>query len=67
MTDTIDQKAKEAYAQYLGLESAEELSDSSLAIWVCDDCEVRVPVSVSDPYAYGPVFCPSCGQICEQE
>ena len=57
-------KAYEAYADYIGCDVG-DLGDHPLDLWHCADCETTVPVSVSDPHAYGPVFCPQCGEMCE--
>ena len=56
-----------AYADYVGYDGTEELRTYGLAVHVCDDCNVEVPVSASDPQAYGPVLCPECGNICDRE
>ena len=51
----------EGYADYMGYDSVDELRGRrGLEIWFCDDCDVKVPVSASDPQGYGPAFCPEC-------
>lgn len=62
-----DRPLFEAYREYVGVESVESLNASTLNVWACGDCDVRVPVVASDPQAYGPVLCPECGRLCEKE
>jgi len=54
-----------AYAEYIGVESVDELDTDrgGLTIHVCKNCETTIPVSASDPQAYGPVLCSDCGAV----
>ena len=56
----------ESYAEYVGCD-VEQLSTYGLHLWLCDNCDIEIPVSASDPQAYGPVICPECGEICDLE
>ena len=55
----------EAYAEYIGCDTVDELSLSGLEIAFCPDCNLSIPISASDPQGYGPVMCPECGEITE--
>jgi hypothetical protein len=63
VTDSVRELFR-AYAEYIGCD-VEELDTDPLDVWDCDDCDVTIPVSASDPQAYGPVLCPECGELCE--
>ena len=56
----------ESYAEYVGCD-VEQLNTYGLHLWLCDNCDIEIPVCASDPQAYGPVICPECGEICYLE
>lgn len=63
MTDS-ERELFEAYAEYIGCD-VEEVDKTSIDLWDCENCDITIGVSVNDPHAYGPVFCPECRELCE--
>jgi hypothetical protein len=55
----------EAYAEYIGRDSVDDLHPDGLEIAFCAGCDLSIPISVSDPQGYGPVLCPECGEVTE--
>jgi len=52
------------YTDWMCYDDVEEITpDHHKAIHYCTDCDVYIPLSVSDPQAYGPLMCPECGTV----